>query len=64
MEHEIWLELKEDFQQLQAHIYHKEWEMADLMLDYLDAHQHLMDIGMFEELQIARARVDWMLNSE
>lgn len=64
MEHEIFLELKQDFQVLQAHIYHKEWEKADIQLNYLETHLHLMDIQMFEEFQIARARVDWILNSE
>lgn len=57
-------ELHEDFQAMQTHIYNKEWEMADLTLIYLEPFQHLMDIHMFEEYQIARARVDWMLNSE
>lgn len=61
---EVYLELKQDFQTLQAHIFHKEWEMADLTLDYLEEMQFLMDIQMFEEWHIARLRVDRMLNLE
>lgn len=64
MEEEMLDELRVEFQTLQAHMFHREWEMAWLQLEYMQTMEHLMDISMWEEFIIAKRRLEWIMNSE